>query len=693
MLLGIDTGAKRKEAVLRELPPIPRTGWKPPDSFPDLRGATLMSFDTETKDLNLLDHGPGWARKQGHIVGLSIAAIASNNERWCGYFPIRHEVETNMNQDVNNVLAWARDMLQTPSIPKTGANLSYDIGWLAEENIQVQGKLYDVQYAEALLDEQNSTNLEHLGRKYLGVGKSSSGLYDWLSRAYGGAANHTQRRNIYRAPPSLVGFYGESDAALPLDILHAQWWHLANEDLLDLYEMECKLTPLLIKMRQTGVRVDVPYAERLYDELGKNISELQARFAHVWGRPANHNSSQQLGPLFEEQGYKVPRTPPSAAKPNGEYSIVKDWLTAINDNSPEDEPCIARDVLQLREYDKMRSTFVRGYILEGNVDGRLYCSFNPLRVSKGEAGSDSKGAKTGRFSSSDPNLQNIPARSDLGKRIRDLFVPDISHATWAKFDYSQIEYRMLAHFAVDLGDGSADALRHHYNTDPDADYHDVVYDRVCPYMGWDPTDDVLRKKKRRPIKNTNFGLLYGQGQGKLSRTMGFDKAQSKEFFDAYHGGAPYVKPTMQMCADEVHRNGFVQTILKRRTRFNLWQPDAGLYSRDSLPEPVSYEIAIAKWGSNIRRAYDYRAVNYKFQGSAADIMKKAMVDLDESGVFDFMGVPKLTVHDELDFSLADRSAHMQEALRYVKHRMEQAISLRVPVRTDPDFGLTWGQCG
>jgi DNA polymerase I-like protein with 3'-5' exonuclease and polymerase domains len=685
-MLFLDPGIKRREAVLKELPPVPHTGWKPPSSFPDLRNAALMSFDTETKDLELLDHGPGWSRGRGHIVGISIAAVASNNERWCGYFPIRHEVNTSENCDATNVLAWAKDMLETPNIPKTGANLLYDLGWVAEEGIDVKGKLYDVQYAEALLDEQGNTNLEYLGRKYLGVGKSSAGLYDWLARAYGGSANHTQRKNIYRAPPSLVGFYGESDAALPLDILPAQWWHLADQGLLELYEMECKLTRLLIRMRQTGVRVDVGYAEQLYHELGGNIAQLQKQFAWKYGKEAAFNSSQQLGPIFEAQGIKVPRTEA------GGYSIVKDWLKNLADDVPEDEPHIAKDIMQLREFDKLRSTFVGGYILGGHVNGRLHCSFNPLRVSKDDGG-DSKGAKTGRFSSSDPNLQNIPIRSDEGKRIRAAFVGDLDHLGWVKFDYSQIEYRMLAHFACDNGDGSADALRAHYNSDPDADYHDVVYDRVCPYMGWDPTDGKLRKVKRRPIKNTNFGLLYGQGQGKLSRTMGFDAAQSREFFNAYHDGAPYVKPTMQMCASEVHANGFVRTILGRRTRFNLWQPYSDLYSKDELPTPIAYELAIAKWGSNIKRAYDYRAVNYKFQGSAADMMKKAMVDLDESGVFDFIGVPKLTVHDELDFSLPDGRRQTREALRYIKHRMETAMILRVPVRTDPEFGKNWGACG
>lgn len=686
-VLFLDPGVKRKEAVLKELPPIPKTGWKPPVDFVDLRqNAILMSFDTETKDLNLLDHGPGWARKQGHIVGLSVAALARNGEKWCGYFPIRHEVETHMNCDAANVLAWAKDMLETPNIPKTGANLSYDLGWLSEEGINPLGKLYDVQYAEALLDEQNNTNLEHLGRKYLNAGKSSAGLYDWLSRAYGGAAGPAQRKNIYRAPPSLVGFYGESDAALPLDILPLQFAALASEDLLELYEMECKLTRLLIRMRQTGVRVDMPYAEKLYTELGTNIREAHAQFAHKYGKAANYNSTKQLAPLFEAEGIKVPKTE------KGEPSIVKDWLENVKTDISEDsDRNIAADVLYLRELDKLQSTFIRGYILEGNVNGRLYCSFNPLRVSKGDT-ADSKGAKTGRFSSSDPNLQNIPARSKIGKRIRKAFVPDFDHLAWVKFDYSQIEYRMLAHFACDNGDGSADALRHHYNTDPDADYHDVVYYRVCPYTGWDPTDDALKAFWRRKIKNTNFGLLYGQGQGKLARTMGFDPQKAREFFSGYHEGAPYVKPTMALCAREVHEFGYVRTILGRRTRFNTWQPftwDRGT----KMPDPLPYEYALSKWGSNIQRAYDYRAVNYKFQGSAADIIKKAMVDLDESGVFDVIGVPKLTVHDELDFSLRDGSKIMREALRYVKHRMEIAIPLRVPVRTDPDFGRTWGDCG
>ncbi len=681
MLLNLDPGVKRKHAALKQLPPVPATGWKPPTHFPDLRNAVLMSVDTETKDPGLLDHGPGWGRgPQGHIVGISVAALASNNERWCGYYPIRHEAAPEENCNAANVLSWARDMLQTPSIPKTGANLMYDIGWLEEDGINVQGKLYDTQYAEALLDEQGATNLEFLSRKYLGRGKHSTGLYDWCARAYGGTSSPAQRKNIYRTPPSLVGFYGEADAALPLEILPLQFAELASQGLIELYEMECKLTRLLIRMRRNGVRVDLEYANKLYGEFNGIITEVWNKFAHKYGARANYNSGDQLGPLFEAQGVKVPRTE------KGAYQFRKEWLESLKDEVP-----IAADVLQLRELDKLQSTFLRGYILEGNVKGRLHCSFNPLRTDKGGGEAGSQGAKTGRFSSSDPNLQNIPSRSRIGKRIRKAFVPDFDNLGWVKFDYSQIEYRMLAHFACDDGDGSADRLRDSYNNDPNVDYHDFVYDAACPYMGWDINDGVFRKANRGKIKNTNFGLLYGQGTKKLSRTMNLTPEQATAFFTAYHTAAPYVKPTMQMCADEVHKNGYVRTVLDRRTRFDLWVPYTPGFD-PTLPTAIPYHIAIDKWGSNIKRAFEYRAVNYKFQGSAADMMKKAMVLLDESGVFDYIGLPNLTVHDELDFNIQNGSKVTRDALRYVKRTMEQAIPLRVPVRADPEFGKTWGDC-
>lgn len=677
MLLNLDPGVTRKRAVLKQLPATPHTGWKAPSFFPDVRDAALISIDTETKELDF-GHGPGWARNAGHIVGVSLAALSKSGDVWRGYFPLRHEVETHDNMDAAQVLRWFKDMVETP-VPKTGANLIYDVGWLGEEGIEVQGPLYDTQFAEALLDESGPTALDFLANKYLGVGKTSSFLYDWCARAYGGKAGGKQRANIYRTPPSLVGFYGEADAELPLRILPIQWGALALQELIPLYEMECRLIRVLIKMRRRGIEIDLPYAEKLYGELRLDIGRLQAEFDERYGLKTNLASGEEIEHVFKRIGLHYPRTAPSASYPNGQPSFTKDWLHNL------DHP-IGQEINRIRELEKLRGTFVKSYLLEKNVNGKIHCQFHPLRADKTNGQGGTNGAKTGRLSSSDPNLQNIPSRTKEGKKIRRAFINSKGTRRLRKYDYSQIEYRMLAHFAVDDGDGTADKLRYSYVNDPDVDYHDVVYYAACPYMGWNPADEDLKKEKRKPIKNTNFGLLYGQGQGKLSRTMGLSPEQSRQFFTAYHSAAPYVKPTMKMCSDEVNKYGYVRTILGRRTRFDLWAPFSW-GDEDALPLP--YEQALRRYGSNIERAYSYRAVNYKFQGSAADMMKSAIDQCETSGVFAYTGVPLLTVHDELVFDEYDDSAAVNDAFRYMQHVMENAIPLRVPVKADPEFGPNW----
>lgn len=661
----------RKRATLKVPPPVTQTGWRPPSYFPNLSDAQVLSFDVETKELDF-DHGPGWARGKTSIVGFSVAAVSKRGERGKWYFPLRHEVEKDWNLDPVNCFGWLRETLQTPHIPKVGANLIFDVGTLTEENIYVAGKLYDVQLAEALIDNDRKVGLDHLAQRYLGESKQTSLLYEWCARAYGGNPTPKQRENIFRAPPQLVGPYGEADADLPLRIFEAQWPILVSEGLTDLFELECNLIRLLVRMRLTGVRVDLDTAERLYKKLGAEIIRLHTQLFQMVGFNVNVNSGAEVAKAFDHCGVLYPRTEATTAHPTGQASFKKDWLK--NQAHP-----VAELINLIRECEKMQSTFIRSYILEGNVNGRVFCQFHPLRNDEG-------GTVTGRFSSSDPNLQNIPIRTDIGKEIRTAFVPDYGHLCWEKDDYSQIEYRCLAHFAV--GPGS-DELRLDYIDNPDTDYHDKVYDNVAPYMGWDITDKPLRVKRRRPIKNTNFGLVYGQGQPKLQRTLNLSQAEAREFFTAYHKGAPYVKPTMAVIADEVQRWGYITTILGRRTRFNLWEPvdNDRKQPRSGLP----YEIAIREYGSNIKRAYDYRGVNYKLQGSAADVIKKAMVDCDQAGIYDVIGVPKLQVHDELDHSVIDDSPAQQEAYREMRHIMENCIpSFRLPIRVDSKRGSTWG---
>jgi DNA polymerase-1 len=657
----------RKRSRLSVPPPIPETGWRPPQYYPNLSAATAISFDVEVKETDW-SHGPGWSRgPRGHICGFSVGARDRNGNLGKWYFPVRHELEPDYNLDPNKSFDWLREILQTPNVPKVGANLLYDIGWLTEERINVQGQLFDVQFAEALIDETARTALENIAGKYVGVGKETSALYTWLALAYGGDANDTQRANIFRSPPKLAGPYGEADAELPLRILDAQWPILVSQGLTDLFRMECALIPLLVRMRSQGVRIDVPYCERLYGEIAGDIRQLETQLFEQTGVRANVDSADDVAKVFDAVGIEYPRTDPTKSFPDGRPSFRKEYMKALL------HP-IADLVNLIREYKKSRGTFLKNYLLEGHVNGIIHCQFHPLR-------NDDGGAKTGRFSSSDPNLQNIPIRTPVGKKIRKAFVPFADHLDWWKIDYSQIEYRMLAHFATGFTpqeQAAAKALVDAYNNDPSTDYHKLVQDNIVRLIN--------KLIDRRPLKNINFGLIYGQSEKSLAYKAGFTAEEAKVFFPDYHAGSPYVRSTMKAIGDEVQMHGFITTIAGRRCRFDLWEP-AGFGMRGTA---LPYEAALLHYGPQIRRAYEYRGVNYKLQGSAADVIKRAMVAAYESGVMDVIGIPLVQVHDELGFSRIDNSPQQLEAYAYLNHILENTTPCRVPIKTDAKGGNTWG---
>ena len=294
----------RGSKVVRVMPPIPDTGWLPPTYLPDLSRARVISIDCETYDPELLDHGPGWARGKGHIVGVSVGADGGG--RW--YFPIRHEVEPEHNWPPETVLAWLRDTLANPAQPKVGANLMYDVGWLRHEGVTVAGELVDVQYAEALLDERAEVALETLAQKYLGEGKESSLLYRWCADFYGGKPNGAQRANIYRSPPRLVGPYAESDADLPLRVAVAMYPHLVREGMVDLFRMECDLIPMLIDMRFAGVTVNIPRAEELRKTLAEREKLEAAKLRDLVGFDVDVNSAETLARVFDKVGLGYSKT-------------------------------------------------------------------------------------------------------------------------------------------------------------------------------------------------------------------------------------------------------------------------------------------------------------------------------------------------------------------------------------------------
>jgi DNA polymerase I-like protein with 3'-5' exonuclease and polymerase domains len=546
-----------RNAVARVIPPTPDTGWKTPAYLPDLSAARVISLDCETWDPELTDYkdtdgnpvtgkGPGWARGVGHIVGISVGADGGG--RW--YFPIRHEVEPELNMDPEVVLAWAREQLGRAHQPKVGANIIYDVGWLQHEGVKVRGPLFDVQYAEALLDERAFVNLETLAQKYLGEGKDSSELYRWCARAYGGKPNGDQRKNIYRTSPRLVGPYAESDADLPLRVITPQWAALAREGLLDLFYLECELIPLLVAMRFAGVRVNLQRAEELYHTLTERSRLAGLALNEMAGTHVDVNSAETIARAFDKVGVQYPKT----AK--GAPSFRKDWLENL-------EHPMGAAIREVRKIDKLAGTFVQGYILNAHRNSMVYGQFHSLR-------SDSSGTRSGRFSGSTPNLQNLPSRDEeLAPLVRGLFVPDEGHRQWRRYDYSQIEYRFLIHYAVGPGSDAARAL---FNAKPDTDYHEMALDMVAPAAGWDISTKEKRKWRRKPVKTINFGLIYGMGVEKLSRSLGLTAKEGKALFKAYHVAIPFARETMDMCMAEANQTGTVRTILNRASRFDLWSP-------------------------------------------------------------------------------------------------------------------------
>lgn len=615
----------------RTPPPIPNTGWTTPTEFPRLDSAKMLCIDLETYDPELLDKGMGWGRGVGHIVGVAVGT--DDGGRW--YFPMRHTLGGNM--DPEAVLKWCRDTFANPKQPKVFANAIYDIGWLKQEGVDVMGDIIDVQLAEPLLDEHaRSYSLESLSRKYLQEGKVDDQLYDWCQRAYGGPEGRRQAGNIYRAPVELVGPYACGDVDLPLRIWEKQRLLLEEQDLVKVFKLESALVPMLLAMRMQGVRVDVPKAQAVYDDFTLKIDGLTKQLGGI-----NINAADELARYAKKMGI----TPPTTEK--GNVSFGGPWLAT---NMPL--------VAEARKYTKARDTFIKGYILDLHTDGRLHCQFNQLR-------SDDYGTVSGRFSSSNPNLQNIPARDEeIGPLIRSLFLPD-EDSIWVSHDWSQIEFRALTHYAVGQG---ADIARAMYNENPATDFHVMASE--------------LTGVPRKPAKNLNFGLVYGMGETTLAAHLGKTKEEALPIFEQYHTNMPFIKETYNLAGKRASQRGFITTLLGRRARFNLWEPTKWSEKGDALPE----QEAFAKWGNKIRRAHTHKALNRLLQGSAADIMKKAMADIWAANI----GlVPLLTVHDELDWSCPN-TAEGHEAMREANHIMTTCVKMKVPLLVDEEIGESWG---
>lgn len=672
----VKAGGTRGPRERGPMPQVPATGWRPITEWPNLSGAKVIGFDTETWDPELLTAGPGWGRGKGHLIGASLAV--EDGTSW--YFPMRHGIENGvqvlppehacMNMDPDNTKAFLRHTLGTQT-PKVALNAIYDIGWLAWEGVKVNGPIYDPSFAEALLNSETPhVDLDSLSEKYLGEGKVTNDLYEWLARWCGGPPDDRQRKHLYLSPPMLAGPYACGDASLPIRVLTAQWPKLVAHGVLDLFRLECRLIPLLVAMRMKGTPVNVPLAEETYEKLGGELVRMEGELKDIAGCFVNPNAADSIKQAFKRNDIPVPQ---KKDKKTGE---MKDTFDAVRLEEIAADYPLAGKIVEWRQTAKVKNVFVKSYILDKNVNGRLFCTFSPLKSDKG-------GTRSGRFSSSDPNLQNIPVRTLIGKMVREIFMMSLTGGRWRSFDYSSIEYRLLAHFATGKG---SDEVRAIFNKDPSADYHKIIGALIERLTGI-----IL---ERSYVKTINFGIIYGMALNALAAALKLPKARAKVLLDDYHASVPYARATMEACANEVHRTGQVRTILNRSSDFTWWGPK-GFQEGGGRAVALPYQAACAKWGMyNIELQSTHKALNRKLQGSAADVMKKAMVDAWEAGLFDEdkCGVPILTVHDELDFEdYGDEDAQCWSDL---KHLMENCMGdmLKVPLQVTASAAQSWGGC-
>jgi len=609
--------------------------WNIPSEFPDLTGYKQIAVDLETCDPNLIKLGPGWVRKDGYIVGIAVAA-----GDWEGYFPIRHENGHNM--DAKIALRWLQKQMATPDIDKIMHNATYDLGWLRAEGIKVEGRIIDTMITGAVVDENRwSYSLNNLGRDYLDERKDEK-----LLRVAAAEWGFDPKAEMYKLPPEFVGRYAEQDAGMTLRLWERLKIELEKQDLWNIWDLETSLIPMMCDMRQLGVRVDLDKADQaktLLKAKGKELREEIHRQTKIKIEPW---AAASVAAVFEELGLKYPETEAGAP------SFTKQYLNA------HAHP-IAQMIVKLREFDKADSTFI-DTIIKHSHNGRINCEFHQLR-------SDDGGTVTGRFSSSNPNLQQIPARDpEIKKLIRGLFIPE-QGCKWGSFDYSSQEPRLLVHFAASLkGEYKhpiVDKIVDEYNTG-DVDLHQMVAD--------------IAGIKRKEAKVVNLGIMYGMGKGKLAAQLDISPEEAGDLLDTHREKVPFVKNLADIASRQADKFGHIRTLLGRRCRFHLWEPRTFGYKK-----PLPYEEAMKTYGQPLRRAFTYKALNKLIQGSAADQTKKAMADCYKEGL-----LPMLTVHDELCFSVeGDDQAHN------IKHIMENGLSdvLRVPSKVDDELKDNWGE--
>lgn len=619
----------------------PKSEWIPPMELPDITTAKKIAIDVETRDPDIKTNGPGWATGNGEVVGYAIAV-----DGWSGYIPIRHLGGGNLDEKIVN--KWLKKVFECPA-DKIMHNAQYDAGWIKRMGFDLKGRIIDTMLIASLLDENRySYSLNALSYDLLGKTKSEKGLVE-AARSFG----VDPKAEMWKLPAMHVGAYGEADAELALELWNYFSIQLGKEDLWGIANLELELLPCLIEMTWRGVRVDQDRVEKTRNSLVKREREVMKEIKKIAGRDVEIWAAQSLVKAFDKVGLQYPKTE------KGAPSFTKLFLQ-------ENPHPLAQLIVEARNLNKTTGTFLNTIMKHCHADGRIHSHINQIR-------SDDGGTVSGRLSMNSPNLQQIPARDpEIGPMIRSLFLPEEGEQ-WAAIDFSQQEPRILVHYAHVYGEsrnlpleGALDFVEA-YNEDPSTDFHTMVAE--------------MANIPRKQAKVINLGMMYGMGVGKLSEQLDISMDEAKELIGQYHKRVPFVKGLMNGVMNRLNdkaSSGSIRSILGRKCRFDRWEPDTFAMNK-ALP----YQEAVQEYGATTRlkRAYTYKALNRLIQASAADMTKKAMVDLYKEGL-----VPLIQIHDEIAMSVKDK-----EQAKYIADIMTKAVRLQVPNKCDIEIGPSWGE--
>jgi len=643
----------------------------------NLSGIDTVAVDIETYDPNLKTKGSGAIRKDGFVCGI---AVATDNE--IAYFPLRHS-DTDIDQErIDKIWKVLNDKIfQNDKITKVFHNAMYDVCWIRSvTGKMIKGRIVDTMIAASVVDENRFRySLDALSKDYLNDSKYKYDLQQKTMEWSGGTVKDPMT-NMHKLPASIVKEYAKQDVSLTLrlwklfdkkidEVLYTKPENNDQKTCRKIFELETKLFLCLVDMKFKGVRIDRSKAilfgkhlKKRRDQIIKAIESITTIKVDIW-------AASSIKKLLDHLCIKDYKVTPKSKMPQ----LPKDYLKTHSNK------CL-RMIAKAREYDKAVNTFIDG-LLEYVHEGRIHADINQIR-------SDTGGTVTGRFSMSNPNLQQIPAKGYIGKKMRELFIPE-DNCKWASFDYSQQEPRIVVHYAIKLNLTGTESLKEEFDRD-DADFHQIVAD--------------MANISRKQAKTINLGLFYGMGKMKLQRELGLDKEQAKELFNEYHGRVPFVRQLSQELIAFAKENKLLFTLYDRFCRFDKWETtgkewnnetgrfnEVPLYTEEQAKEAFKGEILdkfkekkidpnYMDWFERYYTpAFTYKSLNRLIQGSAADMTKKAMVDLYEKGI-----IPHIQIHDELCFSTTDHEAEL------IKTTMENAIPLEVKNKVDYESGLNWG---